>query len=621
MADRDDDGAISTARTVHATSPALAREAPPEAWTLEALGALQNSAAASSGGIRLGPVLGEGGMGVVLSAQQTALGRDVAVKTLREHEVDDLAMGKLLREALVTGALEHPNIVPVYDLGLDAKGTPLLVLKRISGMVWSDLMRDPALVKARFGVADPLEWNVRILMQVANAIHFAHLRKIVHRDIKPENVMLGEHGEVYVLDWGIAVALEDDGTHRFPLASEATEMSGTMVYMPPEAFQGAVASVRTDVYLLGATLYEIVAGRPPHLGERLPAIIASARAGPETPEGAPPGLVSIWSRAMARSPEDRYASAEELRLALQAFLDHRGSAKLSERGARSLAELDAILAGEDALAEERRGDVYDTFLAARFAFLQALEEWGENEEARAGLRHATRAMFEYEVRMRDPKASRLLLSKIVPHDPEAEARLRALEAELAAEAARVNELARLGRTFDRSAGARGRGLLLSVFGVVWIVVPLAIGHFSPDNPHYGAMFPVPAALLGLTLLGGWLARGAMRQSVMNRAILGSAALAFACQMVLHVGSAAAGVTPDESQRILTLLWGIITAMMAVTVAPRLGLAAVGYLVAYLATSRWFSLRYEAMAFGNALLMVAAWWEWSARPGRNTVEGR
>ena len=104
--------------------------------------------------------------------------------------------------------MEHPNIVPLYDVDLDDDGQPLVVFKRIEGETWRVLLDDSEAVRRRFGVVDVLEWHLRTLMQVCTAVHYAHRCGIVHRDLKPDNVMIGDYGEVYVVDWGIAVALD-----------------------------------------------------------------------------------------------------------------------------------------------------------------------------------------------------------------------------------------------------------------------------------------------------------------------------------------------------------------------------------------------------------------------------
>jgi hypothetical protein len=142
--------------------------------------------------------LGEGGMGIVRLAEQRALGREVAVKSLRADRATPEAALRLVREAWITGRLEHPNIVPVYTLGVGADGLPMIVMKRIEGTLWSDHLRGRAVPPC--APERTLEWNLRVLMQVANAVELAASKGIVHRDLKPDNVMIGRFGEVNVLD-------------------------------------------------------------------------------------------------------------------------------------------------------------------------------------------------------------------------------------------------------------------------------------------------------------------------------------------------------------------------------------------------------------------------------------
>jgi len=314
-------------QTVAAETEETIRQAPgstvvpalssPDSAGRRAMALLERLAAAGpEARLEPGETLGEGGMGVVRSAQQVALGRKVAVKTLKPGRRDDAAALELLREAWVTGTLEHPNIVPIYDIGLDEDGSPVIVLKRIEGRSWTALMHDADAVLAQLGATDLLEWNLEILLQVLNALRFAHSRGILHRDLKPDNVMIGEFGEVYLLDWGIAISLRDDGSGRLPLASSATEMAGTPCYMAPEMLggeDGGALSEQTDVYLAGAVLCEILSGDPPHLGETAIEVVTSvARSQPALPADAPADLADLCRRAMAPTPADRFDNVEAL---------------------------------------------------------------------------------------------------------------------------------------------------------------------------------------------------------------------------------------------------------------------------------------------------------------------
>ena len=170
----------------------------------------------------------------------------------------------------MTGMLEHPNIVPVHFVELGSDGAPLVVMKRVAGTEWNKLIDRADEVKRRFGTTDLLTWNLDILMSVLDALRFAHHRGVIHRDVKPSNVMIGDFGEVYLLDWGIAVSLRDDPSGRLPTLSSRPELAGTPAYLAPE-MRGRPGSPRqserTDVYLAGAVLYEIVTGAPPHRGD------------------------------------------------------------------------------------------------------------------------------------------------------------------------------------------------------------------------------------------------------------------------------------------------------------------------------------------------------------------
>ncbi len=153
---------------------------------------LSPARAADSGGapgFLVRQTLGEGGMGIVRAAEQISLGRQVAVKTVRSGLADDphVAM-RLLREAWLAGRVEHPNVVPIYDVGLDDAGRPHIAMRLVEGTPWDDLLRDPALVRERHGATDLLDWHLRVLVQVTHAVSRAHARGIVHRDIKPENM-------------------------------------------------------------------------------------------------------------------------------------------------------------------------------------------------------------------------------------------------------------------------------------------------------------------------------------------------------------------------------------------------------------------------------------------------
>ena len=579
--------------------------------------------------LELHGTIGEGGMGIVRVATQRALGRSVAVKTLKDEHRGEAQTVKLLREAWVTGNLEHPNIIPVYDIALDEGGNPLIVLKKIEGDEWASLIHDEAAVGKRFGADDLLEHNLRILMQVCNAVRFAHSRAVLHRDLKPENVMIGSFGEVYLVDWGIAVALEDDGSGRLPLASEAHEMAGTPVYMAPEMLGGPKArlSVRTDVYLLGAILYEIVAGHAPHVGDSLMELVAQiVDSNPPMPEGAPPELARIISRAMDPDPDARFENVEQLRLAVQGFLTHRDASRLAERAQERLDELQALLAHEaeadpEADVEDRREAVYRVFGECRFGFRHALEVWPLNEAARGALDEAIEAMVRYELRLGEPEAARALLTEI--EQPPA-GLADEVEASRALREREDAELRRISADQDPLAGRRTRSFLAAVIGVLWVAVPtisgtmVKLGYLDQVGHEMGVS--VTIAYLTLIAGGGYWARESLSRTKMNRTIGAAAVLAMGLHLVSVLLGWAIDRHPFETMHTSLFMWAGLIAVVAVAVdlwllAPALVYAAAYVFVALVGTE-WVLL---SGAFANLALLVTMVVRWMRRD--DLVEAR
>ena len=198
-------------------------------------------------------------MGEVWLATQLSLNRDVALKQIRSDSFGRMSERKMetarhsfLAEAVVTGDLDHPNIVPVYDMGTDDAGNLLYSMKCVRGTSWDRLIE-----------SFPESENIEILRKVADAIGFAHSRGIVHRDLKPSNIMVGSYGEVLVMDWGTAFPLQN--FNKSSGIRTPSGRAGTPAYMPPEQAEGQVDKIGThsDIYLLGAILFEIVSGFPP----------------------------------------------------------------------------------------------------------------------------------------------------------------------------------------------------------------------------------------------------------------------------------------------------------------------------------------------------------------------
>jgi serine/threonine protein kinase len=281
--------------------------------------------------------IARGGMGKIVAAEDQRLGRPVALKQLLEPAGD--ALGRFQREALITARLQHPGIVPVYEAGRFPNGEPFFAMKLVSGRPLDKVIAD----------AHTFEDRLALLPRIAaatDAIAYAHSHRIVHRDLKPGNVLVGDFGEVVVIDWGLAKDLDagdsPESGNRLPQTAVkkpkpasvtsgsstltvAGSVMGTPAYMPPEQARGEQVDERADVFALGAMLYHALAGVPPYNARTATDVIAAAALGKVVPlrerePGVPADLVAIVERAMAPEAPDRYRNAGELADELRRFL-------------------------------------------------------------------------------------------------------------------------------------------------------------------------------------------------------------------------------------------------------------------------------------------------------------
>jgi serine/threonine-protein kinase len=282
-------------------------------------------------------LLGVGGMGEVVLVNDRRIGRDVACKNLRAPSDRPDARPRFLREARVQARLEHPAVVPVYDLGLGDDQRPWFTMKRVRGLTLAEVLDAHARGDVGVIAQHPRRRLLAALVRVALAVDYAHTRGVLHRDLKPANIMLGDFGEVYVLDWGLARIdntpepsarpSEPTGDPEALVASGVAltvegEVIGTPLYMAPEQLDGDSVSVdgRADVFALGAILYEVVALR------RLRETAMDVRTGRTrrvssvVPEVSPE-LDAICAKATARDPADRYPTARALAEAIESYLD------------------------------------------------------------------------------------------------------------------------------------------------------------------------------------------------------------------------------------------------------------------------------------------------------------
>jgi len=283
-------------------------------------------------------LVARGGMGEVRRALDRPLGRHVAVKLLHDSISDrpDLVR-RFVLEAQITGVLEHPNIVPVHLLGEGADGLPCFSMKLVEGRTLKAEIVDPAGLPWPSGRLDQL---VQVLLKVCDAVAFAHSRGVVHCDIKPENIMVGEFGQVYLMDWGVARVIDPAAFGRHDVlpperfgapepSNQRVHIYGTPAYMAPEQAIGLHDAIdeRTDVYLLGAVLYEMLTGKAPHSGDSLMAVVWEAASGKvvapreQVPQlDLPEGLCLTAMKALSSVPGDRYQRVVDFRSELERHL-------------------------------------------------------------------------------------------------------------------------------------------------------------------------------------------------------------------------------------------------------------------------------------------------------------
>ncbi len=261
---------------------------------------------ASFGRYRPVRLLGAGASGSVYLAEDPVLDRQVTVKVIRTAGLDAATRTDFLTrfriEARAAGRCTHPGIVAIHDFA-EAQGTPFIVMEYIDGPNLHRALQEPGL---RAGL-DP----IAILLQILDALDTAHRLNIIHRDVKPANILMTKAGRVKIADFGVARL---DGR----ALTQCAAMVGTPSYMAPEQAQGAKIDHRADLFAAGALLYEMLTGRPPFLGETLPATLISLMSPePVATASLPPALAPVLARALAKAPEARFQRAADFAAALQ----------------------------------------------------------------------------------------------------------------------------------------------------------------------------------------------------------------------------------------------------------------------------------------------------------------
>ena len=270
----------------------------------------------------LGLEVARGGMGRILAARDLRLGRPVAVKELLGTSPQLAA--RFEREARVTARLQHPGIVPIYEIGRWPDGTPFYAMRMVDGHTLREAIEVAPTLAARLAL-------VPAILAAAEAVAFAHSQRVIHRDLTPSNILVGAYGETVVIDWGLAkdlsAGLEDDDGDAADSGGHLTgagAVIGTAAYMPPEQAHAVPVDERADVYAIGAILYHVLAGEAPYRGATARELLRLVKTGPPRPVEelvpyAPRDLVSIVTKAMARDPNERYPTARELTEELKRF--------------------------------------------------------------------------------------------------------------------------------------------------------------------------------------------------------------------------------------------------------------------------------------------------------------
>ncbi|TNE88471.1 MAG: serine/threonine protein kinase [Deltaproteobacteria bacterium] len=528
----------------------------------------------------LGEVLGEGGMAVVRSAQQVALDRDVAVKQTRNLE--PAAVAGLVREAVIGAKLSHPNIVPVHFVGETDEGEPIVVMRKIGGLTWGDLAKRADIARGR---------HIQVFHALCRALAYAHDAGFVHRDVKPSNVRIGDFGEIYLLDWGIAAAL--DHRERAP--------AGTPAYMAPEVRRVGPVDVRHDVFGLAASLLEVLQG----------SVTRDEQGGLAPSETLPDGLRAVLARAGAADPASRTATIEQLRLEVEAWQEDREVEALREAARAQEARLAA--AGGIGAAREQ-------FAIARFAWSSVVERRPADPEAQAGMARCSDRIVRAELQAGQVEAAEDWLASHPAPSESITAEVAAARVALNAATAEDDRLREVARAADvstiRSILWRLVFALLVSLAVSMLINRALLGPPSPGKPEETAWRLVGMVIIPWVVSCGlvaWHWRELSRSIAGQRSALAMVAFG-SLFLFVRIGTAAGGLLIDDRPGALAyepivfvaFALGMANLSRRFLVAAAVGVVTWTAVIASFWDDARITLVYNLAMFVTMLFMVWGW---------------
>lgn len=566
--------------------------------------------------------LGKGGMGVVYLARQLSMGREVAVKLLREDKRGEEQSQKLLDEARITAALDHPNVIPIYSLGVDPSNdqSPMYVMKRVEGVNWKQVLREQADLPTLLDTQDDrLDANLDILESVCRAVHFAHSKGIVHLDLKTDNVMLGHFGEVYVVDWGISASFapltDSPESLALPHTLDLTHPRGTPGFMAPEvaAAAGDLIGPHTDIYLLGGILHYILTGKTRHHGKDIYSVLNMAYLSPpfSYDTSIPPILAEICNKAMARQPEERYTSAEALRQAIARFRQQREGVVMLQRARQTLTDL--VKHSKVSADKVMTSYIYQKYGEINFALERARQLGIPHTEGVQGA--ALRAVFDVELDKGNATAARELLgqaSQWSSQDAHRVSMLEELESKLAEREAWMKHMEVEQGEHDASISQRTRGfillgLTLALAGVASLSKVLVNQGVLPNTAEMMILIKGVNTLLAIAL--ALMAPRFMKFNLVNKRMFMTLALAMGGGLVVRTLALLQGVAEHIVLGMETTVALLCVCMLSIFVERKLLLATPFFIISILC-SQWIPTRaWEMMILWNmsGLIFMGGLW--------------